>query len=813
VEAIIIRICDGWAAQMNALNGVDFLTTTGGGGSYSIIALNYAFQPFQVTVFNRNVISPVIPTRRTGVKRSLKKGWTYYVALQYMDRGKRNGTVQKRTSEYILKTPWPSEEEARASFSDPNSPYYLQLKVLIDSLPPIWATHYSIVVKKVRASFEQRSSISIVKDPTTNLLMISLENQSTKSNGEMISHQIQVGDIVRFVTMNYPNDLLSNAKYTNDYIETQVVKYDPTGGVGGTECIWVYLFETGSIIDGSPTNSNSQLLEIYTQTKQVDQTDDSPWFEIMTAAIGSPHTADAYHTSLQGQTTGTFTSTGILNDNHLNLDGDYSAWVGAYLYGPNFGDGAGPFSGIITSAVYDGVSVTYVEVDGAQFGTFVSDNAFTATYNQVVTSGVSVSGANIIPDWGDVWFRQRDMGTGWSGALATHCYYYVEDPSYSGYYKSDYYGLGRPAVERTNNERIRQSEGVIHSQTFLEDTLINGLSNFNGLDNFKQLSEKDGPITRLIADGQTLHVIQEQCTTPIYRGVNTTDASGETTNLAFTTNTFGAIGKARPCGSIHPLSIQKIDGIIFGYDYFRGKVFILTNEDDYDICEGQFKMKNYITTKTQYVRDNFAQMKIISFVDEANKEYVLNFADTLTDEDEGIVFKYTEKRWTHRITYPVRWAENLGTYLISSNGTNIWRHNEGNQLEFYGTIYEASLTFSFNAEPALIKRPLAFCQKTNSVWEVPEIVVSSSTNYPTGMTSMIPASEFKPLEDYLHSAYLNDSSNVVAAIPDLVDTAHALINGRNLIGPSMLHTMTITPSEKVVLFSVKIIYDLSLPLK
>jgi hypothetical protein len=78
---------------------------------------------------------------------------------------------------------------------------------------------------------------------------------------------------------------------------------------------------------------------------------------------------------------------------------------------------------------------------------------------------------------------------------------------------------------------------------------------------------------------------------------------------------------------------------------------------------------------------------------------------------------------------------------------------------------------------------------------------------------MIPASEFKPLEDYLHSAYLNDSSNVVAAIPDLVDTAHALINGRNLIGPSMLHTMTITPSEKVVLFSVKIIYDLSLPLK
>jgi len=775
--------------------------------------INAGVQPLTVTEYLRGTLAPIKPTRRTGVKRSLKKGWIYYFAIEYSDRGKRGGTVQKQTGTYKLKIPWPNEADL-SQFTDPNSPYYVLAKLTINNAPPIWADTFAVVVKKVRTSFEQRSLKQVSNSPDgANLFVISLENWYENKYGATIEHQIQEGDVVRFVTRNYTTAIEEPAPYTEEYVELQVLKYDPSGGEDGSEAIWVNYFDTGLITNGS-TFIQSQLLEIYTQAQITDQT---PWYEIATFEIGDKHLPTRYHAGsmitdrleqpvLNGSTS--FSISGINPINGLPIDYSFLVGYDIYFQTP---DPAAQQMGQVVTAVYNaGTGITDITTtDAWTLPDSFLGGSFVVTLNQNVALGVP---AIIDLDWGDIYFRQVQMSTGFDGVSDPKAaYYWVEDPSYSAFFNSAVYPIGRVTIENVNNKAQIQSESILHSQVYLNNTFINGLSDYTGLNNFLQLNSKDGPIRRIVTDGQTTHVVQEMNTYPVYRGTYSTGADGQQSQPAFTTNTFGDIGRAAGFGSKHTDSVRLIDGIVFLYDFFRGQVAVLTNNGQEYISGGTFKFLNRITSKTNAVRADYDNYKIFAFVDELNKEYVLMFNNGV--DIEGFTFNYENKFWSHVVDYDLRWAENLGTYLMSTNGTNLYKHNSGNELEFYGAVKQPELTFVFNDNPNLEKKLLAMGQKSNLVWDVDSIIISPSTNYPTGMESQIPSGLFEPKESYLWSAYLNDETNIVASNPDLVDADHALINGRNLIGPSALHTLKATITEKIILYSVKIVYELSRPFK
>ena len=645
------------------------------------------------------------------------------------------------------------------------------------------------------------------------MFVISLDNWYENKYGATFEHQIKEGDIVRFVTRNYTTALDGPAPYTQEYVELQVLKYDPSGGEDGSEAIWVNYFDTGQITNGS-TFIQSQLLEIYTQAQVTDQT---PWYEIATFEIGDKHTPTRYHAGamitdrleqpvLNGSTS--FSISGINPVNGLPIDYSFLVGYSIYFQTP---DPAAQQMGTVLTAVYNsGTGITDITTSLAwtSSDSFLG-GSFVVSLNQNVALGVP---AVINLDWGDIYFRQVQMSTGFDGASDPKAaYYWVEDPSYSAFFKSAVYPIGRVAIENVNNKAQVQSESMIHSQVYLNNTFVNGLSDFTGLDNFIQLNSKDGQITKIVTDGQTTHVVQEMNTYPIYRGTFSTGADGQQGPAAFTSNTFGAIGRAAGFGSKHTDSVRLIDGIVFLYDFFRGHVAVLTNNGQEYISGGNFKFLNRITEKTNEVRADYDDFKIFAFVDELNKEYVLMFNNGVSIE--GLKFNYEKKFWTESVDYDLRWAENLGTYLMSTNGTNLYVHNSGNELEFYGAVKQPELSFVFNDSPNFTKKLLAMGQKSNHVWDVDSIVIASSTNYPNGMTSEIPSGLFESKEDYLWAAYLNDSSNIVASNPDLVDADHALINGRNLIGPSALHTLKATITEKIILYSVKIVYELTRPFK
>lgn len=808
-DYILVQIAQAWVDIINTAFGTPFVEVDTTFGA-TIVAIDTGVQVFTLVPVDR-VANPLKPTRRTGLFISLKKGWTYYFAIQYYDRGQRDGTVQKLLSTYQLNIPWPCNESERQFFDDPNSPYYVVWRMLIDHAPPVWATHYQVIARKVRTSFVQRSIYKIENDPAfPNLFKISLEKyfRDTYSGtqpdlpGGGFFHQIAVGDNMRIVTKDYDTDLLSPAPYTEDLIDLPVIRYEPAGGEDQTEAIWVQPFDVGAI--RNTDNEDSQQIEIYTPSKEENQKD---WFEIGEEfRIIDANTSDRRHGG--SVFNGTIVST-LNGTAEFITEDDVTDFIGYEITGETTIDGS--FSGVIQDVLPIG-STFQVIMDGPPgFSVDIQTGTFSINLDQNIGLGLP---AIILGTWGDVYMRQRDMGTGFNSPAPTHCYYYVEDPARSDFYSSAFYTLGRPAAEIAANRVLNRKSTVKHSRKMVIEGLTNGLSSFIGLNNTVVLNEKNGELVALVNDKKTLHCIQEYMTTPIYNGTYQRQGDGENASLGFDDRTFASIGDAVPFGAVHPGAVRLIGQTVFLYDYHRGTIAILTDGGSFDICAGNFKFKNEITQITEEVAENFDDTFVFIMHDEANKEVYFIFRTG--EEHIAPVFSYERKSWQFYVDYPLTWAENLGTFLVSSNGTSLWKHGAGDDSTYYGEEYVPWVDWVFNPEPELRKLPLSMEMSTNVRWNVSSIIAVMAANN-IEMESDIPATAFKAKEGNLLSTYFRDKTNVVTTNPALATTNLARVNGRKLRSDSIRHFMSVldpdTEYHRVILSSVNIVYEISVPPK
>jgi len=776
-----------------------------------IQAIDSGVQPFFVQPFTRTFLNPVKPTRRTGLRRTLKKGWRYYVAIQWYDRILRDGTVQKTLTEQILDVPFPAFEEARASFSDPNSPYYVQMTVSMNIVPPIWADCWKILIRKVKTGFAQFMMHRIDADPSlVGTYRMSLDVYYTNSFGAKVDYTPNVGDIVRVVTQNLPIDIASLAPYTSQYIELQVVKFDPSGGVGGRPAIWVSKFDLNILGEVVYTDAGycSNLIEVFQAPKQEEN---SLWFEIYDGDIGDAHTDTRYHKGTFGLI-GDVSENGYIGESAVKTTTDVGEHDpdGRVVVFTNNDGNTETFTVLTTLETEPGV--WKITIDGLFSFDFSSANGgvFAFQQNQVVVGGVSVTPAIVDLDWGDVYIRQRVSDTGFLGTSNQKAYSYYEDPAVSDYYPSNCYHYGRIGIENTENKATRYKADTMHSQVYLDQTSVNGLSDFTGLQNRFKLNESNGAIQRMKAVEKTLHVIQESCTTPIYNGTYSVGGDGEVSQPAFKNEIFGDKGREVPFGTIHPRSVQLIGNVVYLYDFNRATWAKLTDGGHGSINHGDFKYSTFAYNFTQLIQNNVVgNEKLFSFVDELNSEYTTILQ--IGEDFYGVVFRYDVQGWSHHVDgLPMIWAENMYKSLISTPETEIWLHNSGGDKNtFFDQYYPPSITFEMNDHPGLIKKFCGIGLKTDGTWRVDSVNVSPSVNYPSGMQSQIPDSIFSPIDEYLWSSYLQDETNIVPENPELDDADKALVNGRDLIGSSAIHKMTATQTGAIRLFSIKIRSDLS----
>lgn len=763
--------------------------------------------------------------RKNGASTSLKKGSKKVFGIQYYDRANRSNAVQT-TPEMIVDIPLPGQADLSGfgyninQYGESQSAYTVNPSLIINHLPPDWATHYSILVKKdeLISSFMQTTVTAYSYDPEKPFLIrLQLDKIPNSSNndyytssytGSTFYHTPSKGDKLRFITCEVQKSIypfnenpvqdpycyIPWAQYNNNYIELDVLQYESE-----TNSVLVNDFDFTKLIGGF-SGSVGALVEIYTPKKDVAE---DVWYEIEKFNIYTGDDGIKYH---EGNT-------------YDGFGGNQTATQPAYIfsdYGDVFYRQRDLATGILLAKfnTYNDM----LDADSSKFPNVLS----------YVNSGDEYNNTYFYDGFNYRLLFERLESEQTVNFLNRT--YYVEDYNYSDYYVSDGHGRGRIGIENNKTKRTNYKTGVIHSAPYIMGAYINGLSSFDTLGNAEYLDDTFGPVNRLKTVGYTLKALQDRKETSIYiqRAYATSaDGSGQ---LAYTSKTFGGINPSETMfGCIHPGSVQVIENDMYYYDFYTGAVIRSSANGQYDITSGKYKFNYWISTKTNaitkketktlYGKTYRAVYTPIALVDEQNMEYTLNFVKTyiadkrfpnlpieVYDSNEGPTFDYEEDRWKMFVDYDLYWAENLGINVFSFNGANLYEHNiselaDGtpNELTFYGEQKTMSVEFVMNNSAILIKRPLSIGFRSNKVFSIPSITTQATASYPA-MKSMLYPNNFKLKEGYWWAAYLRDMNS-----PNKTEE-QGLINGRELRGYAIIHKAEYSSNEKAVLFDVKCSY-------
>jgi hypothetical protein len=606
------------------------VSTPGGGGTNHV----YIDTPGYWTGQGDNLIYDHTCTilRENKCVKSLKKGSKKVFGIQYYDRGNRSGSVQYKASGIIpleLDIPYPSQEDL-SFLTYPGNPYYVKAKLNINHIPPEWATHYQILVKKdeLMTNFQQRAITDIIIDPNGMTYKISLENLYTNTyKGTTINQTPQKGDIVRFLYKApsiFPSPTgfyYTNPDYCDVYFETEVLEYLPTGGsnlfgFGPSQAIVVSQFDFGQIFNGI-TGFIGSVCEIYTPKKE---SDDEIWYEIQDPSenydegyvILNPHTENRVHAgNLQNQTDLIPAIVSLdYGDVYLRAR-EYATGYAVESYG-SINDFPG-FPGSSSTGVSGNLHTLYAEV--------ITGSVSKLYYFLGDQGGVSGSGYYLL--------YTQDL----FNVNAARGYYWIEDYNYSDYYTSDDHGLGRFGIDDINAKRRHLKSSVIHSLPYVQNSTINGLSSFQGVGSSRYLDDTFGSINRLKQVGYTLKVLQDRKETAIYIQKSYATGGDGAGQLAYTDKVFGGINPYDTLfGTVHPGSVQLIEGDLYYFDYHTGAFIRTSNNGQNDISSGKYKFNYYTSTKATDISLNFDRYDIISMIDEQNMEYTCFFNDIRTQE-------------------------------------------------------------------------------------------------------------------------------------------------------------------------------------
>jgi hypothetical protein len=100
---------------------------------------------------------------------------------------------------------------------------------------------------------------------------------------------------------------------------------------------------------------------------------------------------------------------------------------------------------------------------------------------------------------------------------------------------------------------------------------------------------------------------------------------------------------------------------------------------------------------------------------------------------------------THHEARYIDWAESLGMNFITFMGGDLWIHNDDSvkRCNLYGEQKDCIVGIVTNEEPTKVKIFDSLGVHSTGQWEVTDVIIPPSLNYPQGMSSKIPKEQFK----------------------------------------------------------------------
>jgi hypothetical protein len=282
------------------------------------------------------------------------------------------------------------------------------------------------------------------------------------------------------------------------------------------------------------------------------------------------------------------------------------------------------------------------------------DRVHAGDVNQVL----NITDAEINLNCGDVYIRQRIMSTGYAyegdledvgDANENVAEWFCEDPHYSDYYISNWNNKGRIAIYSPFAKRQHLKSSIYHTNAFIDNTQINGLSRVEFFNNVA-LKEEQGGINKLIQVGDILKSFQDRKITSVYIQKAFALNGDGTNNVILSDKTFAGI---RPhdddYGTIHAGSVSRVENNVFFYDYYNSAFAVVTAGGVINICEQDKKFSKGVrdlTTRINNIYGGYNNANIWSHINRNNNEYTFYVSDkvssNLPTQNEISVFSMTK---------------------------------------------------------------------------------------------------------------------------------------------------------------------------
>jgi hypothetical protein len=231
--------------------------------------------------------------------------------------------------------------------------------------------------------------------------------------------------------------------------------------------------------------------------------------------------------------------------------------------------------------------------------------------------------------------------------------FFHESQWYSDFYDSDDWDKGRIGVETSFGERTLNI--IRHSNQYLQDTKINGLSTFEA-DNYKPVSDMFGKIISTVEVGTTLKVYMEKKSASILIGRqeyvddkgNITIASSDVVlgSIRYPENTFG---------TQFIESVSKSNRYTYGFDIFNAVMwrdsanglFPISGRYEEAGVQGDYKMESWFKEKSDaLLSSGIENIQVITVRDERYKVLYVIFKDNANNvNNETIIYHEPSNRW------------------------------------------------------------------------------------------------------------------------------------------------------------------------
>lgn len=724
-----------------------------------------------------------ITATKTGRFRAWKWGAHHPIGIQYTDRAKRDGTVNTNDSmrSYV---PFPSEVDLATEGVTSNSPYLNVLRFEINHQPPEWAKYYHFVYQGNSRvlSFQQRMAVKL-EAHNINRVLVSLDSDYENIySGVDIVHDIKKGDVVRFITTKANSSNPLPLPYLTDYVEFSVLEYLPDGGENGSEAVVIEQFNYDTILGGN----EAVLVEIYTPR---DRDEEAIWFELGDDyKILNAHTATRAHQGMGRKNADVFSITAATST--IIVSDDFGFLVdGGSITITNSSDGNNGTYTVATVLYNVSTNATTITVDESLTADEIIGTASLATCQQDQDFQNSIPARGYLEE-GDVYYRERPQETGFTvDNQIVNCW--VQDFSFSDYYISNWYNKGRPAVFDVNARRLLRKGLLRNSQTYIDKTLINGLSTFYALDQV-QLQENFGGLYGIVQTGQTLKYFQEEKVGSVYINQEEITNADGSKQLITTNKVLGTVRPhEEPYGCKDTLAIVKVDRDVFFYDREKSVMVVATPGGLVPVSD-EANMRTWFRDKKN---DFVANTRVQMVHDRRNKEVVIIFstpseAMTYSNRD-ALGFSYDDKMFTSFYDLGVEMLVGASDdRLFSFKEGKLYKQDSGTVRELFGSEVEGEIQFVFNENPHQSKVLKGIEMDCTKAVVLDEISIPETPDAPNGMNSRIKAGRFKKSEGLLSANYLRDEND-----PRFTSTALARVNGREMRGLLALHKILISGDQ------------------